>query len=167
MPSGAFISHSCAVKSHKRTKLLVQGMHGNLPAATHYTLQRHTSVVKGPRHPLCVISTSVKLWSARVITLPWLFTPYSSMKAILRDREVGARCEGEVTPKGENTGNVLERRRVGSSMLLAFCALRCIQQSTTPWLRSETDSWPQQTTRCEETKPNPIRCVCNAVGAHT
>lgn len=70
MPNSSFISHICVVKSHKCTKLVVQGMQGNLPAATHYTLQQHTSVVKGPRHPLCVISTSVKLWSALVITLP-------------------------------------------------------------------------------------------------
>lgn len=118
--SGGTMPKNCSFISRKSTsgikkitphahinaqKLVVWGMQGKLPAATHYTLQQHTSVVKGPRHPLRVISRSVKLRSALVITLPWLF---HSMKAILRELEIGVRCEGEMTPKRENTGNTLE-----------------------------------------------------------
>lgn len=43
-------------------------MQGKLPAATHYALRQHTSVVKGARDPLRVISISVPLRSAPVIT---------------------------------------------------------------------------------------------------
>lgn len=34
------------------------------------------------------------------------------MKAILREPEIGVRCEGEMTLKRENTGNTLEQIRV-------------------------------------------------------
>lgn len=54
-----------APRAHKCTELAVRG---NLPAATHYALQQRTSVVKGPRDPLRVISTPVTLWSAPVRT---------------------------------------------------------------------------------------------------
>lgn len=79
MPNFPFISLNCAVKftsqekksaphAIKCTERAVQSVRGNLPAATHYPLQRRTSVVKGARDPLCVISTSVTLRSAPVIT---------------------------------------------------------------------------------------------------
>lgn len=55
---------------------------GKPPAATHYTLQRYTSVVKGRRHPLCVISRAVKPRSALCLDF---FTPVSSVKGFLRN----------------------------------------------------------------------------------
>lgn len=78
---GCFISHDVkqtdtlwvkkknGICTHKRRNPVVQGMRGKLPAGTHYTLQQHTSVLKRPRHPFCVISRSVKLRSALLISL--------------------------------------------------------------------------------------------------
>lgn len=54
-----------------RSAAAVRRTQGKLPAATHYRLQQHTWVVKGVRDGLHVISTSVTLWSAPVITVPF------------------------------------------------------------------------------------------------
>lgn len=63
--SQVHLSKKCAPHAIKCTELVVGS---KLPAATHYTLQQRTSVVKGAQDPLRVISTSVTLRSAPVIT---------------------------------------------------------------------------------------------------
>lgn len=63
--SQVHLSKKCAPHAIKCTELVVGS---KLPAATHYTLQQRTSVVKGARDPRPVISTSVTLRSAPVRT---------------------------------------------------------------------------------------------------
>lgn len=67
------------------------------------------------------------------------------MKAILRELEIGVRCEGEMTPKRENTGNMLEELRVWCVCVCVFFTFSAASasskfQSLTLSFRSEMDS---------------------------
>lgn len=82
------------------------------------------------------------------------------MKAILRELEIGVRCEREITPKRENTGNTLEELRVCGvcvcvffTFLAASASSFCRFESLTPSFRSEIDSWPQHYRRRNRKMP--------------
>lgn len=49
------------------------------------------------------------------------------MKAILRELEMGVRCEGEITPKRENPAKTLEEVRVCVFQCVCLCTVLSIQ----------------------------------------
>lgn len=63
------------------------------------------------------------------------------MKAILREVEIGVQCEGEMTRKGESTGNELEELRVCGVCVSFSRSLHPLHAADlTPLFRSEMDS---------------------------